>query len=304
MKKILFAALLIVLSACGRQGEDINEGIATKVMLANIAPNPMSYYYREYKEFSLHTETTREGLLTDTLILYSPIKSLKGIVPQMDNLLLKLSADHYDSFLDSSYTRYRQSYKARLNDVTCLSTELYVDEREFNGNSYQDEEYDSIQFFAKGDTIYSVTIPNPTGGFSSEGMTFHISGEDVTNVTASYTMRYTAITSEKNSRLYDGNCTAICDLVTEERPLSVDGFSYTLPIVKELEITTTDWQRMEELRPQAIKRWEARTGATMDTTNLVYLFELDNFLINLSVTYADGSVHNYPHVALSEYDEP
>ena len=303
MKKILFTSLLITLCACGGRREIVNEGqsqTTTKVTIADIA-TPI-FYYLDNKEFSLNTEITR-GELLDTLNLYSPIKSLKGVVQKADNVSLKLSADHYDAFIDSTYTRYRLTYKAHLNDATCLSTELYMEEKVINGNPYQGE-YGRIKFFAKGDTIYSVTIPDPTDGFSSEGLTFQISGEDVTNVTATYTMHYAAMTSKKNSRLYDGNCTAICDLVTEERPLSVDGFSYTLPIVKELEITATDWQRMEELRPQAIERWEARTGATMDTTNLVYLFELDNFLINLSVTYADGSVHNYPHVALSEYSEP
>ena len=306
MKKILFTSLLITLCACGGRREIVNEGqsqTTTKVTIADIA-TPI-FYYLDNKEFSLNTEITR-GELLDTLNLYSPIKSLKGIVQKTDNVSLKLSADHYDAFIDSTYTRYRLTYKAHLNDATCLSTELYMEEQVINGNSYQSEygEYGRITFFAKGDTIYSVTIPDPTDGFSSEGLTFQISGEDVTNVTATYTMRYAAMTSKKNSRLYDGDCTAVCNFITEEHPLSVDDFSYTLPIVKELEMTTTDWQRMEELRPEAIKRWEARTGATMDTTNLVYRFELEHFLINLSVTYADGSVRNYQHVALSEYDEP
>lgn len=304
MKKILSGLLLFSLCACGGQREDANgtqSQIATLVTIADIAP-PIFHYW-EIRELADNTETFRKEILTDTVNLYSPIKSLKAIEVQTDNVLLKLSHDTYDSFIDTFYTRYRQVYNARLNDATNLSTELYSEEKYVNGESYQGE-YGRIRFFVRGDTIYSITIPDPTGGFSSEGMTFKISGDSVTNVKASYTLRYDAITSKKNSRLYDGYCTSTCNFVTEERPLSVDGFSYTLPIVKELEMTVTDWQRLEELRPQAIKRWEAWTGATMDTTNLVYLFELEHFVINLSVTYANGSVHNFCHVALSDYDEP
>ena len=71
-----------------------------------------------------------------------------------------------------------------------------------------------------------------------------------------------------------------------------------------LEISAADWAKMEGLRPDAISKWEGWTGQTMDTTNLVYLFELEHFVINLSVTYTNGFVHNFCHVALSDYVEP
>ncbi len=95
-----------------------------------------------------------------------------------------------------------------------------------------------------------------------------------------------------------------CNLATEELPLAVEDGSYTLPVVKTLELTVSDWQKMEELRPEAVKRWENWVGEKMHTTHLMHIFDLDHFLINLSVTYKDGSVRNYRHVTKGVDVEP
>lgn len=304
MKKNLFALSLIVLCACGGKRENVNEKqspIAAKVAITNIVPPIFKYWDNE--EFAVEAEITREELLTDTINLYPSVKYLQAILPQTDNVSLEFTEYVYSSSLMyDPATSYRQTYKARLDDATDLSAALYA--KYTDNNEYSDIKFD-IKFYVKGDTICTLNTSTDLGGFSAEGMTFKISGNEVADVSASYSMLYSVNLYDRNKyRNIQENWVPICDLQTEEIPLSVKDCSYTLPIVKALDLTASDWTGVKSLHPEAIKRWEDWAGEKMDTTNMVYIFELDHILINLNVTYKDGSMHNYLHVAQGLYSEP
>ena len=171
--------------------------------------------------------------------------------------------------------------------------------------TYSFNETGKVKFYVKGDTIYTLNFAMESGGFTPEGLTFKVTGDGVAGVTASYRLLYGAtVFNPRKYRHIAMNRVCVCDLTTEELPLAVEDGCYTLPVVKTLELTASDWQKMEELRLKAVKRWENWAGEKMDTTHLVQIFDLDHFLINLSVTYKDGSVRNYRHVAQGVDVEP
>ncbi len=308
MKKSLLALSLIALCACSEKSEKKENASAeqtpptAKVKIASIAPPIFNYWDRDSEEFAVESECTEKELLADTVNLYPVEKSLKSVFSQTENVFLEFSDDLYSrSLADSSQTYYMQTHKARLNDDTDLSVRLYA--------GYTPHDYNRtgrVKFYVKGDTIYTLNFAMDSGGFSPEGLTFKITGDGVADVTASYSIRYDAtVFNPRKYRDIAMNRVCVCNLTTEELPLAVKDGSYTLPAVKALEFTASDWQKMEELRPGAIRRWENWSGEKMDnTTYLMHIFDLDHFLINLSVTYKDGSVRIYRHVAQGTTSEP
>lgn len=304
MKKSLLVLSLIALCACGEKRENASAEQTpptAKVKIASIAPPIFKYWDRDSEEFAVESECTEEELLADAVNLYPVEKSLKSVSSQTGNVFLEFSDDLYSrSLADSSKTYYMQTHKARLNDDTDLSVRLYA-----GYSTYGFNETGKVKFYVKGDTIYTLNFAMESGGFTPEGLTFKITGDGVADVTASYRLLYNAtVFNPRKYRDIAMNRVRVCDLTTEELPLAVENGCYTLPVVKTLELTASDWQKMEELRPESVKRWENWAGEKMDTTHLMHIFDLDHFLINLSVTYKDGSVRNYRHVAQGVDTEP
>lgn len=304
MKKSLLALLLIALCACSEKKENASAEQTpptTKVKIACIAPPIFNYWDRDSEKFAVESECTEEKLLADTVNLYPIEKSLKRVSSQTGNVFLEFSDDLYSrSLADSSQTYYMQTHKARLNDDTDLSVRLYA-----GYSTYGFNETGKVKFYVKGDTIYTLNFAMDSGGFTPEGLTFKVTGDSVADVTTSYSIFYNAtIFNPLKYRHISMNRVCVCNLATEELPLTAEDGCYTLPVVKTLELTASDWQKMEELRPEAVKRWEDWAGEKMDTTHLVHIFDLDYFLINLSVTYKDGSVRTYRHVAQGIDVEP
>lgn len=305
MKKSLLALSLIALCACSEKSEKKENASAEQtpptatVKIASIAPSIFNYWDRDSEEFAVESECTEKELLADTANLYPVEKSLKNISSQTGHVFLEFSDDLFSrSLVDSSCTYYMQTHKARLNNDTDLSVRLYDSTHDY-------DKIGEVKFYVKGDTIYTLNFAADSGGFSPEGLTFKISGDGVADVTASYSIRYDAtVFNPRKYRHIEGNRVCVCNLATEELPLAVEDGRYTLPVVKTLELTASDWQKMEELRPGAIRRWENWSGEKMDTTYLVHIFDLDHFLINLSVTYKDGSVRTYRHMAQGITSEP
>lgn len=302
MKKSLLALPLILLCACDEERDNASieqAPIATKVTITNIEFPLFKYWDSE--EFAVESECIEKKLLTDTVNLYPVDKSLKAVSLQADNVLLAFSDDLYSrSLADNSKTYYMQTHKARLNDDTELSARLYA-----GYSTHGFSETGKVKFYVKGDTIYTLNYPTEGDGFSPEGLTFKITGDDITDITASYSILYDAtVSNPRKYRHIAENRVHVCNLTTEELPLAVEEGCYTLPIVKTLELTASDWKKMEEFRPRAIKKWEDWTGERMDTTHMVHIFDLKHFLINLRVTYKDGSVRNYRHVAQGIDIEP
>ena len=298
---LIFLCLIFLCTCDGKRGNVNVEQIptATKVTIANIVPPIFEYW--DYEEFAVESECTEEELLADTVNLYPVEKSLKNVSSQTGNVFLEFSDDLYShSLADSSKTYHMQTHKARLNDDTDLSVRLYA-----GYSTYGFNETGKVKFYVKGDTIYTLNFAMESGGFTPEGLAFKITGDGVASVTASYRMLYNAtVFNPRKYRHIAVNRVRVCNLTTEELPLAVEDGYYTLPVVKTLELTASDWQKMEGLRPEAVKRWEDWTGEKMDTTYMEHIFDLDHFLIDLSVTYKDGSVRNYRHVAQGIDVEP
>ena len=250
MKKSLLALSLIALCACSEKRENASAEQTpptAKVKITSIAPSVFKYWDSE--EFAVESECTEEELLADTVNLYPVEKSLKSVSSQTGNVFLGFSDDLYRrSLADSSQTYYMQTHKARLNDDTDLSVRLYAG---YSTHSFN--ETGKVKFYVKGDTIYTLNFAMESGGFTPEGLTFKITGDGVADVTASYRLLYNAtVFNPRKYRDIAMNRVRVCNLTTEELPLAVEDGSYTLPVVKTLELTASDWQKMEELRAKGI----------------------------------------------------
>ena len=309
MKKLLFVLPLVALCACGgsKKGEAVVESVQPITATVSIVDKDASRWFHsivwDVEANSLNTKdlaqvnrVESEAPCADSLVLYSCVRSARGQKAISGGTSVDLGTQRYYTFLqDSARTTRRVVYEVPIGSGLTLTTPWLV---EYEGAR---KSMEHIKFYMKGDTIYTLNYPEDMG-FTPEGLSFRISGDDVAEVTASYSLHYDAYVADDAYSRFE-HWAFVCRLATEESPLAVtpEG-TYTLPVVGALAFADSDWHAMGEMRAKAVGEWEEFTGSTMDTAD--YLFDFDCYKVHLHVTLKDGTVRHLMHLATALYMEP
>lgn len=308
MKKLLLALPLIALCACGGKKDKVCDVVQPTTVKVSIVDKDASRWFHsivwDSEANSLNTKTladverTESGApYTDSLVLYSCVRSVAELHPSNQGVSIDLGTPRYYTLHQNpSYTARRVAYDIVVDPGIHFTAPWYV---EYEGEERKSVEH--LQFYLVGDTIYTLNYPEVIG-FTPEGLSFQISGDDIADVKASYSLNYDVYVADE---LYarSENWAFVCRLATEEYPLEVaDDGTYILPVVGAVEVTDTDWRTMGEMRTKAIDEWQDFSRGTM--TKADYLFDFDCYKVVLDVTRKDGTVCRYLHLATALYIEP
>lgn len=309
MKRLLIALPLVALmSACGDKKDNVCEVVQPIEANVSIVDRDASRWFHgivwNAEANSLNTKALARversecaEPYTDSLVLYSAIKGVLSAQPTADGACVELGTPRYYTLQQNpSFTTRRVTYSVPLSSGIEFSAPWYA---EYEGDKRKSVEH--MEFYVVGDTLYTLNYPEVMG-FTPEGLSFRLSGDDVASVTATYSLHYDAYVARELHARFD-NWAFVCRLATEEQPLAVapDG-TYTLPIVSAVNLNAADCQAVEQMRSSAIAGWEEFTGETMESPQ--YLLDFDCYKVHLTVTLKDGSVRRYMHLATALYVEP
>ena len=307
MKKMCFLFVLVALCSCGNKvGQNAcPQSITAKMSIVDKGTS--RWYHSLFWDVEANALATKnravvniddtEDLYTQPLALSLCLRRPLAEVVEGQDVLVDFDDPVYTELhRDPSLTTYKRHYTAHVNDEASMSTMWYSEFRD--GKRFSPEH---IEFFVTGDTIYSLNCPD-VWGFTPEGLSFCFTDKGVKSIEATCCVYYD-VYAIRSLGMRTDNWAWVCRLASEDMPLDVNKSGYyTLPVIEGLSMSSTDRETMEILRGEAIEGWEEFTGENMG--DAAYLYDFDNYMVTLNVTYDDGSQREYTHLATAMYYEP